>query len=220
LERSLEIVAAVRSAVGGEVVVYVDARGRSAAASPDRAARALSAGRVGFLEEPVPPEALSALRRVGRRSPIPVAAGERTFSEHQAEQLLATGAVDVFQPDSIHSGGLLATKRVCELAERRGVPVALLDSNGPVTTAACLHLHTCLRNALVQEVFDDFEEDWVLDLVRGASRPVEGMLERPDRPGLGVELDHQLAVAHPRRALDFHHWQEGWEQRKSPAAEG
>jgi galactonate dehydratase len=70
-----------------------------------------------------------------------------------------------------------------------------------------------MPNALVQEAFDDFEEPWLLELVHGAPRPVDGRFERPEAPGLGVRLDHALAAEHPPLALEFHHWQEGWEQR-------
>jgi galactonate dehydratase len=216
LGEALDIVEAVRGAIGESVDLYVDAHGRFTAESARRVARALSAYNVGFIEEPVPPEALDALRRVGHDSPLPIAAGERVFSLHQAEQLLDTGAVDVFQPDPIHCGGLSATRRLAELAERRGTPVALHDSGGPVATAACLHLHVAMPNALVQEVFDDFEEAWLSDLVPGSPHPVDGALPRPESPGLGVRLNHDLARQHPYVPLDFHHWQEGWEQRASP----
>lgn len=215
LELALAIVAAVRDAVGDQVKLFVDAHGRFTVESSRRVAAGLREHGVLFIEEPVPPESLAGLRSLATDCALEIAAGERVFSIHQAEQLLATGAVDIFQPDPIHCGGLLATKRLAELAERVAIPVALHDSNGPVATAACLHLHLSMPNALIQEVFDDFEDDWVGELVLGAPRVVDSRLERPRAPGLGVSLDHELARAHPPLELDFNHWQEGWELRAS-----
>lgn len=215
LELALELVEGVRRAVGPEATIYVDAHGRFSAESATRVARALAPLGVGWLEEPVPAEALDALRQVAGAGGVAIASGERVFSPSQAEALLRTGAVAIFQPDPVHCGGLLQAKRLAALAERSAVPVALHDSGGPVATAACLHLHLSMPNALVQEVFDDFDEPWLFDLVRGAPRVRGGFLEAPQAPGLGVRLDHAVAAEHPSTPLDFHHWQEGWEQRSS-----
>jgi galactonate dehydratase len=217
LRRAEAIIAAVRGAVGPSVGLYVDAHGRFTAESALRATRALEPHRISFLEEPVPPESLAALARVTAAASVPIAAGERAFSPAQAEAVLAAG-VDVLQPDPIHCGGMIQTRRIAALAEQRAVPVALHDSNGPVATAACLHLNAALPNAVVQEAFDDFEEPWIADLVRGAPRPRGGELQLPEAPGLGVRLDHAVAAEHPARPINFHHWQPGWEQRGAATA--
>jgi galactonate dehydratase len=208
-----EILAAIRGAVGPEVELCVDAHGRFSVGTARQVASWLAGYRVRWLEEPVPSEALGALKDLRVSSSVPLAAGERVFSIAQAQALLATEALDVFQPDPIHCGGLLQTKRICALADLAAVPVALHDSSGPVATAACLHLHVSTQNALVQEAFDEFDEPWITELAVGAPEPRDGHFELPERPGLGVELDLEVAAAHPARRLDFHHWQEGWERR-------
>jgi galactonate dehydratase len=73
-----------------------------------------------------------------------------------------------------------------------------------------------MQHALIQEVFDDFDEAWLFELVEGAPRVTGGVLEAPNAPGLGVRLNHAVAAAHPPAPLDFNHWQEGWERRATP----
>ena len=208
-----EIVTSIRDAVGPEIELCIDAHGRFSTGTAREIAGWLGGYQVRWLEEPVPPESLGALASLRAATRVPLAAGERVFSAQQARDLLATNALDVFQPDPVHCGGLLLTKRICALAELAAVPVALHDSSGPVATAACLHLHFSTPNALVQEAFDEFDEPWIPDLAVGAPQVRDGHFERPERPGLGIELALDVADAHPANRLDFHHWQEGWELR-------
>jgi galactonate dehydratase len=207
------IVAAIHDAAGPEIKICIDAHGRFSPGTAREVAGWLSKYPIGWLEEPVPPEARGSLSSLRTSTRLPLAAGERVFSPRQAQDLLSTEALDVFQPDPIHCGGLLMTKRICALAEIAGVPVALHDSSGPIATAACLHLHLSTPNALIQEAFDEFDEPWIGELAIGAPRVENGYFERPERPGLGIELDMDVADAHPPLRLDFHHWQEGWELR-------
>jgi galactonate dehydratase len=71
-------------------------------------------------------------------------------------------------------------------------------------------------NFLIQEHFDPFNDPWTRDLVTWtpALRPDSGHLELPDSPGLGIDLDVDVALAHPydpEAYLDVH--QPGWERR-------
>jgi galactonate dehydratase len=102
------------------------------------------------------------------------------------------------------------------MAAADGAWVAPHQSGGPVATAVCLQLAACVPNFLVQEYFDPFNEKWTRDLVTWAPElDLEtGELSLPDGPGLGVDLNLDVALAHPYDPdafLDV--TSEGWEHR-------
>ncbi|MFL5926068.1 MAG: mandelate racemase/muconate lactonizing enzyme family protein [Gaiellaceae bacterium] len=208
------LVTAVRDAVGPQVELLLEGHGRFNASTAIEVARALADLDLGWFEEPVQPEDLAGLRAVAAAAPIPLAAGERVYTRYDAQRLLETGAVAVFQADPLHTGGLLETKKMIALAELYSAQVALHNSNGPVCSAVALHLHASSPNVRLQESFDDFAEPYVRGSVPGAPAiGPDGSFGLPTSPGLGVELDHALAAAHPYRALHFNLWAEDWHRR-------
>ena len=97
-------------------------------------------------------------------------------------------------------------------------PAASACSPGdvPVATAVCLQLAACVPNFLIQEHFDAFNDDWARDLVtwNPAIDPENGHLSLPDGPGLGIDLNVEVARDHPydpRAYLNI--FAEGWERR-------
>jgi galactonate dehydratase len=208
------LVAAVRAAVGPGVELLLEGHGRFNASTAIDVARSLADLDLGWFEEPVQPEDLAGLRAVAAAAPIPVAAGERVYTRYDAQRLLETGAVAVFQADPLHTGGILETKKMVALADLHSAQVALHNSNGPVCSAVALHLHASSANVRLQESFDDFAEPYVRASVPGAPAiGPDGSFALPTAPGLGVELDHALAASHPYRALHFNLWAEDWHRR-------
>jgi galactonate dehydratase len=208
------LVEAVRGAVGPDVEILLEGHGRFNESTAVHVARAFADLDLGWFEEPVQPEDAAGLRRVADASPIPIAAGERVYTRYDAQRLLETGAVAVFQADPLHTGGILETKKMIALADLHSAQVALHNSNGPVCSAVALHLHASSPNLRLQESFDDFAEDYVQASVPG--RPVigaDGAFALPTAPGLGVTLDAAVAAEHPYRALHFNLWAEDWHLR-------
>lgn len=77
-----------------------------------------------FFEEPTPPDSLDALAEVHRKSPVPIAAGERIYSVTQFQQFLEKGCADFVQPDVSHCGGISAVKKMAAMAEPYYVALA------------------------------------------------------------------------------------------------
>jgi galactonate dehydratase len=145
-----------------------------------------------------------------------IATGENFHTVGQFSSLLKAGHVSILQPEPMSLGGLLPALTVCGMAAADGAWVAPHQSGGPVATAVCLQLGACVPNFLVQEHFDPFNEEWTRDLVTWAPEldPATGELSLPDGPGLGLELNVDVARAHPydpRAFLDV--TATGWEQR-------
>jgi len=64
---------------------------------------------------------------------------------------LASGAVDIIQPDPSHAGGITETRKIATMAEAYDVAVALHCPLGPIALATCLQIDGCTYNAVIQE---------------------------------------------------------------------
>ncbi len=197
VDKVARMMGALRAAVGPEVEVMVDFHGRPASAAASLAyIEALAPGRPMFVEEPVPPGELAALRAVAERTRVPLATGERLIERTEFHDLLSLRAVDIIQPDICHCGGLLAAKKIAALAETMSVGVAPHNPLGPIAGVAALHFAVSTPNHVIQEEMVG-AVPWYGEVVRGPIRLVDGCWQVPDAPGLGVEVDEAACARHP-----------------------
>ncbi len=213
--RSISLVEAVRDAVGPDVDILVEMHGRFNPASAIAIAKELEPFHPGWVEEPVPPENLAALKKAAEHIRIPIATGERIHTRHEYRELFEQQATDIIQPDITHFGGILETKKLAAWADAYYVLVAPHNVGGPVSTAANLHLAACTTNFKIQEHFNDFAEDFVKAAAPGNPEVVDGYFALPSGSGLGIELDHDLIAAHPRRQIFFNLFAENWHRRQA-----
>jgi galactonate dehydratase len=199
--RTIEIVEAVRAAVGPDVDLMLDAHGRLNVPTAIAMARALAPFDLRWIEEPVPPESIDALADVRLNSPVPIAAGERYFEPERFAELIAKRAADVLQPDVCHLGGMLETKKVAGMAHARFLPVAPHNPTGPVMNAMTLHLAAAIPNFSIFETVS-IDVPWRTELVRETLRFEDGDILVPDAPGLGVELDEAACAHYPYAPYD------------------
>ena len=218
--RAVGLVEAVRDAVGDEVEILVEMHGRFNPATAVEMTRELAPFKPGWVEEPVPPENLAALKKAAEAiAPlgIPVATGERLHSVNEFRELFECQAADIVQPDITHFGGILSVKKLAAWAEAYYVLVAPHNVGGPVSTAAALHLAAATPNFKIQEHFNDFAEAYVKDAAPGVPQVKDGFFALPAGPGLGVELDEDLIRAHPRQDAHFNLFAEDWHKRRPNA---
>jgi len=212
--KSVEMVAAIREAVGPDVEIFVEMHGRFSAATAIEIARMLEPYHPGWIEEPCPPEDIPSLVKVSEHVNLPIATGERYYTRYGFREVFESNAPDIIQADVIHAGGLLEMKKIAAMADVRSMLMAPHNSNGPVCTAASVHFDFCTTNVKVQECFDDFSETWVVDAVPGTPRPRDGYFYPPEKPGLGVELNEDLIKEHPYREGFFNMWEKDWHMRQ------
>ncbi|HEX6510354.1 MAG TPA: mandelate racemase/muconate lactonizing enzyme family protein [Chloroflexota bacterium] len=213
--RSVGLVEAVRDAVGADVEILVEMHGRFNPVTAIEIARMLEPFRPGWVEEPVPPENLAALKKAAEQIHIPVATGERIHTRHEYRELFELQAADVIQPDITHFGGILETKKLAAWADAYYVLVAPHNVGGPVSTAANLHLAACTTNFKIQEHFNDFAESFVKEAAPGNPEVVDGYFALPSGPGLGITLDPAVVAEHPRRQIFFNLFAENWHRRQA-----
>lgn len=220
---SREIIAAVREAVGPDVRILIDMHARLAPAEAAEFIRSCAALGVFWWEEPTTREREEPTSVVAAAVPGRIATGENFHTTGQFLSQLKAGGVSILQPEPISLGGLVPTVAVAEMAAADGGWIAPHQSGGPVATAACLQLGSFVPNFLIQEHFDPFNDSWSRDLVTWVPEldAATGELSLPDAPGLGLDLNIELARAHPfdpNAYLDV--TSAGWEKRTGMGPEG
>jgi galactonate dehydratase len=194
---------AMRDAVGSEIDIAVDCHGRLSPANALRLAEAVHDMDLLFMEEPVPPENVDALAWVNRRSPVPVATGERIVTIYGAREIVEKDAVSVFQPDIVNCGGLSQLKKMAAMAEAHYISIAPHNPNGPVATITSAQIAAAIPNFLILESVGSQAD---LDLFAQVTDPPpvieNGFLKLPAGPGLGINLRKENFGRFPYQPFD------------------
>ena len=192
-------VRAVREAVGDDIDIGLDPHARIF--EPMRAldlCKAVAAYRPMFVEEPLRPENYDALAKLAQHADVTLATGEMLYTRHEFRELLKLQAVDIIQPDICLAGGLLEMKKIAAMAEAHYVSVAPHNPCGPIATAVNVHFAASTQNFVVLEYKAD--EGARRDIVDEPMKLVDGYLEIPDKPGLGIDLNEEALAHYPFRS--------------------
>ena len=196
LSRCEDFVRKLRQAVGDDADLLFGTHGQMTAAAAIRLARRLEPWDPMWFEEPVPPDNLPAMARVASQTRIPVATGERLGTKYEFREVLQQQAASILQPALGRCGGILEGKKIAAMAEAFYVQIAPHLYCGPIEGAANVQLDTCSPNFLIQESI----LDWGGFHARILKKPLQwqdGYILPPTDPGIGVELDEEVARAHP-----------------------
>jgi L-alanine-DL-glutamate epimerase-like enolase superfamily enzyme len=199
-----QLVAAVREAVGDDTDIAIDCHWRFSAESAIRLTEAVAPYRLLWVEDPTPPDSVEALERVTDYSPVPIATGENHYTRQQFHDLIVRGGVHIVAPD-FQKTGLLEGKRIADLAETFTVPVAPHNISSPIGTMASAHLCAAIPNFLVLEHHGIDVPFWE-ELALGWDGPIirDGFIElRDDKPGIGIELNEEVAYRYRRKDEPF-----------------
>jgi galactonate dehydratase len=199
--KTIEIVEAVRAAVGPDVDLMLDVHGRLNVPTAIAMCRELAPFNLRWIEEPTPPESIDALADVRANSPVPIAAGERWFEPGKFLEAINKKAVDILQPDVSHCGGMGETKRIAHMAHIQYLPIAPHNPVGPVMNAMTLHASLAIPNFSVFETVS-VDVPWRKELVRETLEFENGSILAPTAPGLGVELIEEACARFPYEATN------------------
>lgn len=195
---AVKIVEAIRDAVGPGVELLIDSHGRFDLPTAVRVANALAPSKIGWFEEPVPPENVDAMRQFRDRCDVPVCVGERLYTRWQFRPVLEARLSDYLMPDVIRTGGISELKKIATMAEAFFIPVSPHDATGPITLIAGAQVMMSTPNFYRLEIA--YSE---LDLYnRALTPPMDvrgGHMYVSDRPGLG----HDLSEAYAREAVPY-----------------
>lgn len=203
--RSIEIVEAVRGAVGNDVDLLIEGHGRFDIATGIKIANAIKPFDPYFFEEPTPPDCLDALAQVHKNAPVPIAAGERLYSLTQMRDFLERGCADFVQPDISHCGGISAVKKMAALCEAHYVALAPHNPSGPVANAATLHIAASTPGFRILEIcFTDVS--WRKELTNERVVFDKGNILIPTGVGLGLEINEENCLKYPFQPIDLRHY--------------
>jgi galactonate dehydratase len=188
-DRAVAIVKAVRQAVGPKIDILLDVSGELTTDAIIRFAHRVEDQDIFWLEEPVDPFDVDALKKVSDHITIPIATGERLYTRYAFKRPLQLHAIDIVQPDVTDTGGILETITIAAMAEAYNMRAAPHNAGGPVATAATLQVDACIANFLIQELYPYRVPQHFTVVDRPPELEVKnGMASIPGRPGLGVQL--------------------------------
>ena len=207
LDAIVRRVAAAREVLGPARDVAVDFHGRVSRANARRVLPLLEQFSPLFVEEPLVPDDAAGLRDIVTASSVPIATGERLYSRWDFRQALESG-IAVAQPDLSHAGGISEVRRIAALAEMHGAALAPHCPLGPIALAASLQVAFSTPNFLIQEQGLGIHYNTGNDLLdylvdRSVFDFVDGHVNRPERPGLGIEVDENAVRAADKEG---HEW--------------
>jgi L-alanine-DL-glutamate epimerase-like enolase superfamily enzyme len=153
-----------------------------------RTARMLADYDVGWFEEALVPDALEDFCELRKASPVPIAGGEVLTRRQAFIPFLTKGAFDIVQPDVTKVGGLSEQRRIVHMAQDFGVRYVGHGWNTALGVAADLQLAAALPNVdLVEFIGGSAYVDGIL--ANPFDLDEDGMLNVPQGPGLGINLD-------------------------------
>src|SRR6266542_3797814 len=191
-ERGTEVIAAVREAVGPDMVLMVDVQ--YAFPDADTCLRTIGDWQpfdLFFVETPVSSDDLEGLARVATEQPIPIAAGEWLTTRFEFADLMDRGMVQVAQPDIGRVGGLTEASRVCRMAAERGLTIVPHLWKTGISIAAATHLAAVTPHCPFIEFLPPelSESNLRKELLSEEPRLQDGVIPLPTAPGFGIELN-------------------------------
>ncbi len=193
---------AVRKAVGADFDICIDAHGKLTTVMAVDFCTRVEGLRPFFVEEATQLEDLGELELLRRKTKVPLATGERSFTKYGFTEFCARHLVDYVQPDVCHAGGILEMKKIGAIAEAYRVEMAPHNPQSEVSNLASLHVDATTPACTIQE-YNPNTTPWVMELFNGgAVRVRDGFAELPTGPGLGVDLNEKIAAQHPYKPVN------------------
>ena len=196
-EHSVDVIRAARQTVGSDIELMVDTN--CFWTKPDEVlgvCRQLEDANIAWLEEPLyPADSYDLMADLRRAANIPIAAGENLGNVNDLRWMLAADAVDVVQPSVAKIGGITELWRAMTLARQSGIrAVPHSPFLGPALVATMHVISASAEDILCEHRFCDLEAHPIGDCVIAR----DGILQTPDAPGLGFEIDEQVLAAYRR----------------------
>lgn len=192
-------VLAIKKALGDSVSVRVDVNQAWSELDAVTGIAALEAGGIDLIEQPLRAENKAGMKRLSERFSVAIMADEALHGPLDAFELATDAAADVFAVKITQSGGLIPALQVANIAQLAGISLyggTMLE--GAIGTAAAAHAFSTFNDlSYGTELFGPLlltEEVLLEPLVYK-----NFMLQVPNKPGLGVEIDREKLNAMRRR---------------------
>jgi D-galactarolactone cycloisomerase len=199
VEEDIEYVLAVRKGIGPGPKLMVDANHAYNVSSARRILKAIEPAGIHWFEEPISPEDIDGYRELKNLTSIYLAAGENEFTKFGFREWIAKRAVDILQPDLCSAGGFTECRKIAALAQAWHMTIIPhVWASGIGLAASLQFLATIPPSPLALKPiepmleYDQSSHPFRQDLIFGAIRMENGVVQIPDGPGLGVEINRDV----------------------------
>jgi mannonate dehydratase len=192
-----DLFAAARDKLGWDVHLLHDVHHRLTSIQAARLGKDLERYRLFWLEDAVVADNPESFRLVRQHTTTPLAVGEIFNSIWDAKLLIQEQLIDYIRATVVHAGGITHLRRIASFADMFNVRTGCHGATdlSPVTMAAALHFDLSVPNFGIQEYMRHTEET---DAVFPHSYSFDhGVMHPGEAPGLGVEVDEELAAKYP-----------------------
>jgi L-alanine-DL-glutamate epimerase-like enolase superfamily enzyme len=149
-----------------------------------------------WLEDPLGVNYSGSWKRLVEVSNVPICTGENLERREGFNDFLVNQALDILNPDLRNSGGFLETKRIADMAEVYGLPIATHNTGSQLNTWATCQWAASIRDFIVCETITG-RGGWMDQLLVLDGPYIDGgFIRLNDKPGLGVELNPDVVKAH------------------------
>ena len=201
LEEAVDVVTAVRDAVGDQVDLLIEVHRRLAPMNAVRVAKMLEPLNPYWFEEPCPPDDIPAIKEVKDKTTIPVVTGEALYTRTGFREVCETRAADIINPDICNTGGIWELTQIAAMAQPFYIGVSPHGWNSTgVGCAAAIHASAGMPNFLIYEYMVGVEAT-TREVIDGYLEPEDGYIELPKGPGLGIDVDEAALAQKPYRQL-------------------
>jgi len=203
LDRSERFVKTLRKAVGTRADLLFGTHGQFTASGAIRLAKRLESSDPLWFEEPMPPDNPNEMAKIARQTSIPIATGERLTTKYEFARVLESQAASILQMALGRVGGLLEGKKIASMAETYHALIAPHLYCGPIEGAANAQLATCTPNFLILESIERWE-GFHTEILRAPMQWEDGYVIPSTEPGIGAELNIEVAIANPYEGTSLH----------------
>lgn len=213
IEDAVDRVRQIREAVGNDVDLCLEMHRRLTVAEAVSFARKVEKYTPMFLEDPIPPDSFDAMAQVAKKSPVPIATGERMHTIQEFEMLLSRKAMTYVRTSVCICGGITGARKIAAIAEAHGTMIVPHNPLSPISTAACMQVAASVENCAIQEMpehngisaTERYTSDKLMDLhaftqadlVTTLPKVKNGYALLLDGPGIGIDLQEGIEEKYP-----------------------
>jgi len=199
IKADYENVKRMREVIGEDIELMVDSNHAYTFREALALAKKIEPFNISWFEEPISPEFYKQYSELRNKTTIPISGGECEYLRFGFHQLLRNNSVDIIQPDICGSGGLTEAKRIATLASTYGVDVIPHTWGTSIGIHVALHFISNLESIPGRMMRPDFlieydqtENGLREKLTYPKIEMKDGMIEVPNRPGLGIDVDEDV----------------------------
>src|SRR6478736_220606 len=149
-----------------------------------------------WLEDPLPVDYSDSWKRLCAASKVPICMGENLARREGFKDFILNQGCDILHPDLRNSGGFLETKRIADMADVFGLPMANHNTGSQLHTWTTCQWAASIRDYMTCETITG-AGDWMDQcLILDGPYIQDGFVRVTDKPGLGVELNPDVVEAH------------------------